>query len=99
MSNLIDKLRTLINAQMRGPRKPSKPQQPAQQQPPAPPAASAVPEVTEGRARKPRTEVSETAPEAAMPKPAVAEKPAPPSTADELDKGRVADMLKPNQKK
>lgn len=94
MSNLIDKLRTLINAQIRGPRKPSEPQPPAQPQPPASP-----PEVSEGRAHKPRAEVSESTP------PAVASAPTPlasdqqPATSSSLDEGRVADMLKTNRKK
>lgn len=94
MSNLIDKLRTLINAQMRGPRKPSKPHPPARPQPAAPP-----PEVSEGRARKPRAEVSESTPPAVASAPAPLAGNQPPATSSSLDEGRVADMLKTHRKK
>ncbi len=117
MSNLIDKIRTLINAQVRGPRHTPKPQAPEGQQPPAPPPALAsdrVPEVTEGRPRKIRVEVSEEKPEQATretaPQPAStpASRPASapasqpdaqaPASGEQIDEGRVADMLKRNKK-
>ncbi len=97
MSSLMDKIRTLIQARMRGPHSTRK-------TPPlpegAPSAPRAIPEVTRGRPRRPRAEVSEAAPaahQAAAPRPATFQ----PSTLPppgSLDESRVADMLKESRK-
>ncbi len=107
MSNLIDKIRTLLNAQLRGPRHVHKPQAQTAEQPLDPSATSGqqVPEVTEGRQRKPKAEVSESAPPPAQQQKAAPPRPlardalaAPTDQSGDLDKGRVADMLKKKHK-
>ncbi len=101
MSSLLDKLFTLINARVRGPRHTGKPSAQPAEQAPAPPGAAKVPEVTEGRPRRSTVEVSEAAAEPGTqarevpaPPPARREPPASPGPGGELDGGRVADMLK-----
>ena len=110
MSSLLDKIRTLINARSRGPRQVRRPQAPPAEPPQAPsgagklPDTGGLPEVTEGRPRRPKVEVSESTPEPAArqqapaPKAKVSEKPQPPLQPGELDEGRVADMLKKRKK-
>lgn len=114
MSSLIDKIRTLINAQARGPRHTPKPQAPEGQQTPASapaPVSGRVPEVTEGRPRNVRVEVSEEKPApaareaapktSAQPASAPAAQPGAqaPASSEQIDEGRVADMLKQSRKK
>lgn len=99
MSSFLDKLRTLINAQLRGPRQKGPGQAQAVEQPPSAPGK--IPEVSEGRRPKAAVEVSQVRPKAlegeASPPPStpsrrrLSESDAPP---DDLDEGRVADMVK-----
>ena len=106
MSSFLDKIRTLINAQVRGPRHTHKQEPQAGEQPAAPAAVpEQVPEVVEGRSRKPKAEVTEVTPKPAMhqeapaPRPeALRDKPVPPRQQSDLDEGRVADMLKKREK-
>jgi hypothetical protein len=94
MSSLLDKIFTLINAQLRGPRQFGKPKTDAGEPAPAPSAPARVPEVTEGRPRRSTAEVSEAIVGPSEPAREAPAPPPPPRPGSELDGGRVADMLK-----